>query len=162
MCLIRSTAHRSLTSKSVARFDVRVSVDELGTRDPQGVAVAFLDLLYTDELVATPQHKLLSDTFPFDITFGALFQGGLESGSAATPGILDEVGGIQPSSARKPITIGSCRVVHCKTASGFSRVSPCSRLTLLTIVWSLKRHSSTLTRVARHSRQPTSFGLGRN
>ncbi|MEO1618142.1 MAG: dockerin type I domain-containing protein, partial [Planctomycetota bacterium] len=78
-------------------FFVRVSVQELnnGFLSPEGVASAFLDLLYTDELVAT-QDTIGTDSFPFDITFGPNFVGGLQTGSALVPGLVDEVGAVQP------------------------------------------------------------------
>lgn len=57
-----------------------------------GVFSAFLDLLYTDELVAVRPDA--TNPFGFDIQFGSRFQtgSGLQSGNAATPGLLDEVG----------------------------------------------------------------------
>jgi hypothetical protein len=76
---------------------VRVSVDDLRLfANPQGVASAFLDLLYTDELVATLNTDS-NPNFPFDITFGPLFSGGgvLQQGNAQIPGLIDEVGGLQ-------------------------------------------------------------------
>ncbi|MCG8651544.1 MAG: Ig-like domain-containing protein, partial [Pirellulales bacterium] len=78
-------------------FLVQVSVDNIQLfANPDGVASAFLDLLYTDELVAVLNTDT-SDAFPFDISFGPLFSGAgaLQVGSAAIPGVIDEVGGIQ-------------------------------------------------------------------
>ncbi|MFK8114500.1 MAG: Ig-like domain-containing protein [Rubripirellula sp.] len=78
-------------------FLVRVSVDDIrAIANPEGVASAFLDLLYTDELVSTLNTDNNPD-FPFDISFGGLFSGGsvLQRGNADTPGLVDEVGGVQ-------------------------------------------------------------------
>ncbi|TWU58816.1 Serine-aspartate repeat-containing protein D precursor [Rubripirellula tenax] len=78
-------------------FLVRVSVEDLRTfANPEGVASAFMDLLYTDELVSTLDTNG-SDDFPFDITFGPLFSraDGLQRANAQTPGLIDEVGGVQ-------------------------------------------------------------------
>lgn len=76
---------------------VRVSVDDLRLfANPQGVASAFLDLLYTDELVSTLDTDGNPD-FPFDISFGPLFSGvnALQGGDAQVPGLINEVGGVQ-------------------------------------------------------------------
>ncbi len=78
-------------------FLVRVSVEDLRQfANPEGVASAFLDLLYTDELVTTLNNDG-SDDFPFDIEFGRLFSraDGLQRANAQTPGLIDEVGGVQ-------------------------------------------------------------------
>lgn len=78
-------------------FLVRVSVEHIELfANPEGVASAFIDLLYTDELVATLDTDN-NPEFPFDITFGPLFSGinVLQRASSATPGLIDEVGGIQ-------------------------------------------------------------------
>jgi len=85
------------------RFRVRVSVDDLRpgrqtspNLDPQGVAAAFLDLLYTSELVQ-PTNGNQADSFPFDIEFGPLFEvGTFQGGTSSAPGVLDEVGSTQP------------------------------------------------------------------
>ena len=81
-------------------FGVRVSVDDLRDLpgiDPEGVVSAFLDLLYTDELVATVDTNA-NPNFPFDITFGPLFTGSnnFQQGDSQTPGLLNELGGTQP------------------------------------------------------------------
>ncbi|TWT53763.1 Dockerin type I repeat protein [Rubripirellula amarantea] len=80
-------------------FLVRVTVEDLRQlAAPEGVASAFLDLLYTDALVAV-SNTGLNPSFPFDITFGPLFSGSenfLQRANADTPGLLDEVGGVQP------------------------------------------------------------------
>ena len=60
-------------------FLLRVSVDDLDPNNErfassEGVASAFLDVLYTDELVAV-LNTGLNPAFPFDITFGSLFSG---------------------------------------------------------------------------------------
>ena len=77
-------------------FNVRVFVDEINNPlfSPEGVASAFLDLLYTDELVST--QDTTDSGFGFDISFGPNFQGGFQLGDAATPGLIDEVGAVQP------------------------------------------------------------------
>ncbi|NND98981.1 MAG: cadherin-like domain-containing protein, partial [Pirellulaceae bacterium] len=93
-------------------FEVRVYVDQVGGLTGSqvgGVASAFVDLLYTDELVATRKTDLTS-SFPFDITFGPLFAGMLvnefnndpadpndpfQQGDGQVPGLINEVGGIQ-------------------------------------------------------------------
>ncbi|TWU04658.1 Ig-like domain-containing protein [Stieleria varia] len=94
------------------KFNVRVFVDDLRYDEdnpppfnsPEGVASAFLDLLYTDELVATMDTDNNPD-FPFDITFGELFENsGFSGGSSAIPGILDEVGAVQPISVGNQLT----------------------------------------------------------
>ena len=84
-------------------FDLRVSVDDLDPNNirldfQEGVDSAFLDLLYTSELVQFTNTGL-NPSFPFDITFGPLFSGSedsLQTASADTPGLFDEVGGVQP------------------------------------------------------------------
>ena len=92
---------RPVTSVQVGEvFNVRVFVDDLRAvnfGDPEGVASAFLDLLYTDELVATRDTDN-NPAFPFDISFGPLFTGGgsFQQGGSQTPGLLDEIGGVQP------------------------------------------------------------------
>ncbi|MEL6109440.1 MAG: Ig-like domain-containing protein, partial [Planctomycetota bacterium] len=77
-------------------FNVRVFVDEINNPafSPEGVASAFLDLLYTDELVAT--QDTAGSPLGFDISFGPNFIGGFQLGSAATPGLIDDVGAVQP------------------------------------------------------------------
>jgi hypothetical protein len=94
--------NQPLSSVQVGQpFFVRVSVEELNNPNfsPEGVASAFLDLLYTDELVSTNDTDS-SDDFGFDITFGELFQGngGFKLGDATTPGLIDDVGAVQPIS----------------------------------------------------------------
>lgn len=78
-------------------FLVRVSVEHIEFfASPRGAASAFLDMLYTDELVATLNTGINPD-FPFDITFGPLFSdvNALQRGSSQIPGLIDEVGGVQ-------------------------------------------------------------------
>ena len=97
--------NREITNVQVGQqFNVRVLVDDLRFdefnrpvfNDQEGLASAFLDLLYTDELVATIDTDA-NPNFPFDITFGPLFEdSGFASGSSAIPGLLDEVGAVQP------------------------------------------------------------------
>ncbi|MDE0863153.1 MAG: Ig-like domain-containing protein [Rubripirellula sp.] len=76
-------------------FTVRVSVDDLRPGVPNGVASAFLDLLYTSALVSTVDSNP-NDQFNFDIDFGPLFSGGsFQLGDASVPGLLNEVGSTQ-------------------------------------------------------------------
>ena len=85
-------------------FLVRVSVEHIEqVASPRGVASAFLDLLYTDELVATLNTDNNPD-FPFDISFGPMFSGNgvLQRGNSQTPGLIDEVGGLQPFNNQQP------------------------------------------------------------
>jgi large repetitive protein len=79
-------------------FFVRVFVEDLRpTIDNDGVFSAFLDLLYTDELLSVVSDPDNLD-FGFDITFGNQFQSelGVEQGDADTPGLLNEVGSVRP------------------------------------------------------------------
>lgn len=75
-------------------FLARVVVEDLRAAQNQtGVFSAFLDLLYTEELVAVVPNQL--NPLGFEIQFGNLFHGGfsgLQSGDAMTPGLLNEVG----------------------------------------------------------------------
>ncbi|MCC9601398.1 Ig-like domain-containing protein [Stieleria sp. JC731] len=93
------TNNQPISSVQVGQeFYVRVFVQELNNQvfDPEGVASAFLDLLYSDGLVAT-QDTMSGDAFGFDITFGPNFQGsGFQLGDASIPGVIDEVGAVQP------------------------------------------------------------------
>jgi hypothetical protein len=103
-------------------FLLRVSVDDLdpnGDRfsTQEGVAAAFLDVLYTDELV-TLLNTGLNPAFPFDISFGPLFSGSeafLQRANANTPGLFDEVGGVQPlgnqQSHAGPVELFTIRMV---------------------------------------------------
>ncbi|CAD77734.1 MAG TPA: adhesin [Rhodopirellula baltica] len=79
-------------------FRLRVSVDDLrnlSTLAPQGIASAFLDVLYSSELVTTVDTNT-SDAFPFDITFGPKFESSsFQLGNTLTPGLLDEIGASQ-------------------------------------------------------------------
>ena len=83
-------------------FFARVSVQDLrGAFDNTGVFSAFLDLLYTDELISVVPKVPANDgstAFNFDITFGPQFQStaGLTLGDADTPGLIDEVGSQRP------------------------------------------------------------------
>ena len=93
------TNNEPISSVQVGQeFFVRVFVEELNNANftPEGVASAFLDLLYTDELVST-NDTIDNDTFDFDITFGENFQGGgFKLGDATIPGLIDDVGAVQP------------------------------------------------------------------
>lgn len=95
------------TDPTANRFSVRVLVDELdlaNARDPEGVASAFLDLLYTDELVKTVASTA-NPAFPFDISFGPLFSGGtFQQGNSQKPGLIDDVGGVQIVNNPTPFT----------------------------------------------------------
>lgn len=89
---------------------VRVSVEDVrGNVNPEGVASAFLDLLYTDELVTTLDTT--GNSFGFDVTFGEMFRGdnSLQRGNALTPGLIDEIGGVQPFGSQQqhsgPVTL---------------------------------------------------------
>jgi hypothetical protein len=80
-------------------FRLRVSVDDLRdlpAQTPQGLASAFLDVLYSSELVTTVDTNT-ADAFPFDITFGPKFEtpGSFQLGNTLTPGLLDEIGAAQ-------------------------------------------------------------------
>ena len=81
-------------------FYVRVSVEDL--RDianfNEGVFSAFLDLLYTDELV-TP--VLLPGTSNPDIVFGSVFSS-LQASNIDVPGLINEVGAVQNVVNLKP------------------------------------------------------------
>ncbi len=76
-------------------FLVRVSVDDIERVSfDQGVASAFLDLLYTDELATV----VTTASGNPDITFGPLFNrpGALQPpADIDTPGLVDEVGAVQ-------------------------------------------------------------------
>ena len=107
--IIDPVNQRPITNVQVGdTFGVRVSVDDLRNFDPQGinqegVVSAFLDLLYTDELVATVDTNA-NPNFPFDITFGGLFTGSnlFQQGDSQTPGLLNELGGTQPVGNQQP------------------------------------------------------------
>ncbi len=74
-------------------FLLRVSVLDLRDRDnlDEGVFSAFLDLLYTDELVAP---DIVPGTNSPNIVYGSKFSP-LQAPSIDTPGLVDEVGGLQ-------------------------------------------------------------------
>ena len=92
-------------------FDVRVSVDDLdNANNPQGVASAFLDLLFTDELVAIVPNNTPNSPFDIQISFGELFGNGfvnipstdpmnpaVQQINGQVPGLLNEVGAVQTS-----------------------------------------------------------------
>ncbi|MCM2371981.1 Ig-like domain-containing protein [Aporhodopirellula aestuarii] len=106
--LDRNNDTELLTLQAGQTFRVRVSVDDISKADSeaiQGLQSAFIDLLYTSELV-TPVDTNTTDAFPFDITFGPQFQtGAFQLGNALTPGLIDEVGSTQSFSDLD--TIGS-------------------------------------------------------
>ncbi|HBJ38374.1 MAG TPA: hypothetical protein DDZ51_27205 [Planctomycetaceae bacterium] len=75
-------------------FLARVTVEDVrSTFNQTGVFSAFLDLLYTDELVAVVPSA--SNPLGFAVEFGNRFQSGLtgvQTGDANTPGVLNEMG----------------------------------------------------------------------
>jgi len=76
-------------------FFARVTVADVRAPalNQTGVFSAFLDLLYTDELVSVLPDA--SNPLGFAVQFGSLFQSGitgLQSGDASTPGLIDEIG----------------------------------------------------------------------
>ena len=77
-------------------FTVRVTVDDLRAGSPNGVTSAFMDLLYTSDLISTVDSNP-NDAFNFDIAFGPLFSGAgtFQLGNSDVPGLLDEVGSTQ-------------------------------------------------------------------
>ena len=88
---------------------VRVSVDDLRPEllvAQPGVASAFLDLLYTDELLSTRNVDNPGSPFAFDISFGPYFSGSssLQTGDAQTPGLINEVGAVQPINTQQTHT----------------------------------------------------------
>ncbi|QDT13375.1 M57 family metalloprotease [Planctomycetes bacterium K23_9] len=92
-------------------FYVRVFVEDLDDGIPDGVASAFLDLLYSDQQVnVLPKPEGSTSAFDFDIDFGELFQGVVvndfdttdpsdtnpfRQGNSQVPGILNEIGALQ-------------------------------------------------------------------
>ncbi len=77
-----------------SEFLARVTVEDVRSSfNRSGVFSAFLDLLYTDELVAVIPST--SNPLGFAVEFGSQFQSGLtgvQTGDANTPGILNEIG----------------------------------------------------------------------
>jgi hypothetical protein len=114
-----ATNNTPITNVQVGQeFLVRVTVEDL--RQPQlnnrGVFSAFLDLLYTDELVSVVADPT-NPEFNFDITFGNQFQSefNLEVGDADTPGLINDVGsqrplGILPTAPEGPIELFTLRM----------------------------------------------------
>ncbi len=75
-------------------FLVRVTVEDLRFGlENQGVFSAFIDLLYSDELVSA-RPATTNPPFNFDIEFGPQFQSSfdIETGDANTPGLFNDVG----------------------------------------------------------------------
>ncbi|HTN77570.1 MAG TPA: Ig-like domain-containing protein, partial [Pirellulaceae bacterium] len=71
-------------------FQVRAYVRDLRVGQPiAGVAAAYLDLLYSQSLVAV---NTITSGFGFDVMFGAEFSTS-RSGSSAVLGVIDEIGG---------------------------------------------------------------------
>lgn len=89
-------------------FFARVTVEDLrAAASNTGLFSAFIDLLYTDELVSVIPKALANDgstPFNFDIKFGPEFQStaGLTQGDAETPGLFNEVGSQRPFSDPPP------------------------------------------------------------
>lgn len=90
------------------QFRVSVYVDDLrpeieGAKTPPGVVnnpgvfSAYLDMLYNSGLVA-PASPVATNGFDFNVTFAGPYLNG-QGGSAATPGILDELGAFVNTSA---------------------------------------------------------------
>lgn len=77
-----------------ADFLARVTVQDVrAALSRTGVYSAFLDLLYTQELVSIVSDQ--TNPLGFDVDFGSLFYGGIsgvQSGDANTPGLVNEVG----------------------------------------------------------------------
>ncbi len=77
-----------------ADFLARVTVQDVrAALNRTGVYSAFLDLLYTQELVSIVSDQ--TNPLGFDVDFGSLFYGGIsgvQSGDANTPGLVNEVG----------------------------------------------------------------------
>jgi len=92
-------------------FLVRVSVQDLrGNLDNRGVFSAFLDLLYTDDLLAVVPDA--ANVLGFDITFGPQFLNpspdqNTSNGDADTPGLFNEVGSSKPFTAGPVIGEGT-------------------------------------------------------
>lgn len=86
-------------------FLARVTVQDVrAALSRTGVYSAFLDLLYTQELVSVVSDQ--SNPLGFDVDFGSLFYGGIsgvQSGDANTPGLINEIGS-QRLSLQTPTT----------------------------------------------------------
>ncbi len=87
-------------------FKLRVYVEDVRTNvsdSVKGLFSAFLDVLYTDELVA-PADNTPNDNTPFDIAFGRRYVGSnvFQQSDTVTPGLLDDLGGTQPISNQQP------------------------------------------------------------
>lgn len=81
-------------------FKVRVTVDDLTDDFPDGVATAFMDLLYTADLVSVVDYS--SNDFEDGVTWGSPVFNDSEnaglyfrSGDAEVPGLLNEIGSTQ-------------------------------------------------------------------
>ena len=126
-------------------FLLRVSVDDLDPNNfrfasEEGVDAAFLDLLYTNDLVAL-RNTGLNSSFPFDITFGPLFSGSedfLQRANANTPGLLDEVGGVQPLSNQQnhdgPVELFTIRMVAVAPGVAQFTADPADEVTSETVI----------------------------
>jgi len=87
---------RAVTDVQVGQeFLARVFVNDLrGNFDNAGVFSAFLDLLYSDELVAAIP-SINDPKFAFNIDFGDSFSLDTSSGDANTPGLFNELGSVR-------------------------------------------------------------------
>lgn len=81
-------------------FKVRVTVDDLTNAFPEGVATAFMDLLYTADLVSVVDYS--SNDFKDGVTWGSpVFNDSQNAGlyfrlgDAEVPGVLNEIGSTQ-------------------------------------------------------------------
>lgn len=87
---------REVTDVQVGQeFLARVFVNDLrANASNAGVFSAFLDLLYSDELVAAIP-SINDPKFAFDIDFGDTFSLDTSSGDANTPGLFNELGSVR-------------------------------------------------------------------
>ena len=107
-----NNANRELQTIGAGQeFFLEVSVDDLRGLgvDVEGVASGFIDLLYTDDLVEVVRRDVAPgdpNPLPFDIEFGRFFgldqSGTFRTGDITTPGLIDEVGGVQSISSDTP------------------------------------------------------------
>ncbi len=125
-------------------FKLRVFVEDVRANFAEslkGVASAFLDVLYTDELVTTVDSDP-SDDIPFDITFGQLFTPGnntFQQSDTFSPGLLDDLGALQ-SNVGNPVKFVGPRelftITMRATAAGVAifQADPADELTSDTVV----------------------------
>ncbi len=118
-------------------FLMRVSVDDIRpfSAAREGVVSAFLDLLYSEDLVSlVPQ---VGGAFPFEISFGPLFAGaggsaGFQQGDADTPGLLNEIGGLQTPGQEQthsgPVTLFTVRMQAVQPGFASFQADPADRV----------------------------------